>query len=195
MSDSEELRRKWDARHRSAELTRPPCTVLEKNAHLLPAKGRALDLACGLGRNALFLARRGLDVDAWDISPVAVQRLGAFARQQALRVRPEVRDAGSAPPHADSYDVIVVSFFLHRALAPRISAALRAGGLLFYQTFTAERVDDSGPANPDFRLGPNELLTLFSALRVLVYREEGRVGDTRQGVRNEAMLVAMRPEN
>lgn len=194
MGDSQQQRRKWDARHSSAEMARSPCLVLEQNAHLLPAKGRALDLACGLGRNALFLARHGLDVDAWDFSPVAVKRLDAFAREQGLAVRAEVRNVDTAPPPAGCYDVLVVSFFLQRALASHLCAALRSGGLLFYQTFTREQVDGSGPGNPDFRLGPNELLDLFKPLRVLVYREEGRVGDTEQGLRNEALLVATKPE-
>jgi hypothetical protein len=70
--------------------------------------------------------------------------------------------------------------------------ALSLGGLLYYQTFIDERVADTGPRNPAYRLRRNELLSLFSGLRLLVYREEGLVGDLERGFRNEAMLVAMR---
>jgi hypothetical protein len=86
--------------------------------------------------------------------------------------------------------VIVVSHFLDRSLAPAIIAALRPGGLLFYQTFSRVAVTDRGPEDPAFRLAENELLELFKPLKVRIYREEGRLGDTSQGWRDIAMLVA-----
>jgi len=94
------------------------------------------------------------------------------------------------PPEAGSFDVIVVAHFLERALAPALMAALRPGGLLFYQTFIKEKVTDRGPGNPSYRLGRNELLKLFPSLEVVVYREEARIGDTTRGFRDQAMLVA-----
>ena len=96
------------------------------------------------------------------------------------------------PPQPDAFDVIVVSRFLERDLAPAIHAALRPQGILYYQTFTRSHVDDSGPSSPEYRLADNELLHLFASMRVLCYREEGRVGDLSRGFRNEAMLVAQR---
>ena len=192
---------KWDRRWRDAEAgarsrSRPgpgrpqPARVLQENAHLLPADGEALELACGLGANARFLARRGLSVSAWDISAVAIAGLTDLARAEDLPLRAEVRDVVADPPSPDSFDVIVVSHYLERGLAPALIRALRPGGLLFYQTFTVAKVSDYGPRNPAFRLQANELLQLFADLQVLVYREEGRVGDTGQGFRDEAMLVA-----
>jgi SAM-dependent methyltransferase len=166
--------------------------VLVENSYLLPAGGVALDLACGLGANACLLARCGLDTVGWDYSRVAIDALTELAITTGLSLQGEVRDAIADPPQPGSFDVIVVSHFLERSLAPSLEAALRRGGLLFYQTFTRIRVDDGGPSNPAFRLDGNELLGLFSGLRVLVYREEGRVGDIRQGFRNEAMLVAQK---
>jgi tellurite methyltransferase len=187
------LVRKWNLRYEEADpVAAGPCAVLEEYTHLLPARGRALDLACGLGGNAAFLARRGLDTVAWDLSPVAIAKLGDLAKTQGLSVCAEVRDVQSLPPEPDSFDVIVVSYFLERELAPALVRALRPEGVLFYQTWTREAVDDRGPGNPAFRLGPNELLTLFRDLRVIVYREEGVIGDTTQGLRNEAWLVATR---
>jgi len=189
---------KWDRRWRDAgqdaDWSRlQPVQVLQENAHLLPTDGKALELACGLGANAQFLARRGLTVSAWDISTVAIAGLAALAAAEALPLQAEVRDVVAEPPAADSFDVIVVSHYLERALAPILVRALRPGGLLFYQTFTVARVSDQGPRNPAFRLRPTELLQLFADLELLVYREEGRVGDTRQGFRDEAMLVGMKP--
>ena len=189
----EPLREMWDTRH-GDPLKRPSVAqVLVENLHLLPAQGSALDLACGLGGNALALAEKGLQTTAWDLSPVAVERLQAFAAERGLtRLTAEVRDVEGDPPPAGCFDVIVVSHFLSRPLIPHLSAALRPGGLIFYQTFTRIAVSDTGPSNPEYRLGDNELLRLFDGLRVRVYREENRLGDTDLGVRDVAMLVAER---
>lgn len=166
--------------------------VLLDHLHLLPARGRALDLACGLGGNALVLASRGLDTSAWDISPVAIEHVRAAAQAMGLAVDAQVRDVMAAPPEPESFDVIVVSRFLERALAPRLMDALRPRGLLFYQTFTRERVSERGPRTEAFRLGDNELLALFAPLQLVSYREEGRIGDLQLGFRDEAMLVAQK---
>lgn len=193
MSDADDLQAKWDARYAEGRVEdSAPCGVLVEYAHLLPRAGRALDLACGLGGNALWLARRGLDTTAWDLSPVAIGKLAGCAQLQALPLTAEVRDALKQPPPARSFDVIVVSRFLDRALMPALIAALRDGGLLCYQTFTRETPNANGPACAAFRLAPNELLRFADGLRILVYREEGLVGDTTQGLRGEAWLVAQR---
>ena len=187
----ESLAAKWDARYRGSA-TAAATEVLVENRHLLPAVGEALDLACGLGGNALLLARHGLRTTAWDLSPVAIERLAAEA--EGLPLRAEVRDVLAAPPAAGSFDVIVVSRFLERDLCPLLMAALRPGGLLFYQTFTRDKAVPGGPSTPDFLLAENELLRLFEGLRLRVYREEGCLGDVTRGLRNEALLVAQRPD-
>ena len=187
----EPLAAKWDARYRGSA-TAVATEVLVENRHLLPAVGEALDLACGLGGNALLLARHGLRTTAWDLSPVAIERLAAEA--EGLPLRAEVRDVLAAPPAAGSFDVIVVSRFLERDLCPLLMAALRPGGLLFYQTFTRDKAVPGGPSSPDFLLAENELLRLFEGLRLRVYREEGCMGDVTCGLRNEALLVAQRPD-
>jgi SAM-dependent methyltransferase len=97
------------------------------------------------------------------------------------------------PPAPDGFDVVVVSHFLDRKLMPAIAAALRPGGVLFYQTFTREAVTECGPSNPAFRLETNELLRLVDELVVRFYREEGRLGDIDRGTRDVAMLIAQRP--
>ena len=192
MSD-DKLRAKWDERHGDPGKGPSTAKVLAENLHLLPASGQALELACGLGGNALALAARGLEVSAWDLSPVAIRRLREFAASAGLsNLRAEVRDVEEAPPAPESFDVIVVSYYLERSLTPGLIAALRPGGLIFYQTFTRIAVSQEGPSNPIFRLSDNELLRLFDSLRVRVYREENRLGDLRLGTRDVAMLVAQR---
>jgi tellurite methyltransferase len=189
----QQLRVKWDERHGDSHKQPAVARVLEENLHLLPTSGRALELACGLGGNALVLAAQGLDVCAWDLSPVAIQRLQGFAKTAGVtNLRAEVRDVEAAPPTPDSFDVIVVSYYLERSLIPHLMRALKPEGLIFYQTFTRLAVSEAGPSNSEFRLEDNELLTLFGELKARFYREENRLGDLTQGVRDVAMLVAER---
>lgn len=187
--------RDWNARYAAAnDPVTQPAQVLRDFAHLLPARGRALDLACGLGANARLLARHGLRVEAWDSAAAAIERLAGLAASEGLEVRAQVRDALAQPPAREAFDVIVVSRFLDRELIPALSAALRPGGLLYYQTFVREAVADSGPRRAEYRLDGNELLQLFAGLRVIVYREEGRVGDLSAGLRDEAYAVFQRAQ-
>jgi len=165
---------------------------LAENTHLLPPAGDALDLACGLGGNALFLARRGFRVSAWDISPAAIARLAALAGLLGLKIEAQARDVEAGPFPREAFDVVAVSRFLARPLAGPICDSLRPGGLLFYQTFVRGKLDPCGPGNPDYLLAENELLELFDGLRVLFYREEGLVGDLSAGNRNEAYFVGQK---
>lgn len=182
---------KWNRIHASGKHgSVTPARVLTENLHLLPAHGKALDLACGTGANAIELSRAGLDVHAWDCSDIALKMLDTRAAELGLTLSTVQRDIIRFPPEADSFDVIVVVHFLDRGLTRHIINALRRNGLLFYQTFIKDKVSDSGPSNPDFLLDTNELLELFRGLTLRVYREEGRAGNPDKGLRNEAMLIA-----
>lgn len=190
MSD---LQKKWDAIYRQQEPTTPaPAFVLSNYSYLLPKQGRALDLACGLGGNSFSLAERGLQVDAWDISPVAIDRIKKSPSISSL-INASFVDICNTQLKKNHYDVIVVSRFLNRDIIPQLIGALRPKGLIFYQTFTLEKAQLGGPTNPDFLLKKAELLTLFAKLSPIIYREEGCLGDTKFGFRNEALLVAEKP--
>lgn len=184
---------KWQRRYQNTTARPQPARVLTENSHLLPAGGEALDLACGLAANAVFLVERGLQTTAWDQSSAAIEQVVDYARQQQLDINVRVRDVVAEPPPAASFDVIVVSRFLHRALCPAIARALKPGGVLFYQTFSAHKISDSGPSNPDYLLADNELLDLFAGLQIRVYREEKRLGYLGDGFRDQVMLVAEKP--
>jgi len=67
--------------------------------------------------------------------------------------------------------------------------AVKAGGLIYYQTFTRQRVSDRGPQRAEFRLADQELLHLFSSMQLVFYREEGLIGDVHKGFRDEAMFI------
>jgi SAM-dependent methyltransferase len=168
------------------------CQVLTEHIHLLPTTGCALDLACGMGGNAVLLAKQGLVTSAWDISEAAIRKLDTLAFQQNLKITTRIIDVTQNPPLNDTFDVIVVSRFLERQLVPDIKQAIRTDGLIFYQTYTRVRIDDKGPKNPDYLLYDNELLSLFHDFRILFYHDEGTTGDHTRGLRNEAMLIAQK---
>ena len=164
--------------------------VLGENAHLLPTNGTALDLACGLAANGIFLAEKGLDVQAWDISDQVVRKLNEFAQQKDISLTASTQDLSTAVFPEAAFDVIVVAHFLERDLSDKIISALKPNGLLFCQTFTKDVTPTyTGPSNPDFRLAENELLQMYSGLRLVVYREESLLGDIQQGLRNEVLYI------
>lgn len=180
---------KWNERYRTATGKPNAAQVLKENLHLLPVKGRALDMACGLGANAILLAQQGLEVAAWDIADVAVATLQDVALKQKLAIQARVRDVEAHPPEAATFDVIVVSYFLDRGIIPALLQALKPDGLIYYQTFIQQRVSGRGPQQTKYRLAAQELLQLFCGLQVLFYREEGRIGDLHRGFRDEAMFI------
>ena len=171
-------RERWDARHRAAlagdEPPRPPADWLVAHAGLLPPAGRALDVACGLGRNALWLAGRGLEVDAVDVSGVAVDAVLARARAQDLPVRALRRDVEADGLPEGPYDVVVDVAFLVRALVPDLCRVLAPGGLLLFDTFVADEGPGPvhGPRDPAFVLRRGELGRLVAGLEVLELRED-----------------------
>jgi SAM-dependent methyltransferase len=146
---------------------------LVDNQDLLPPRGRALDLACGRGRHALWLAQAGYDTVGLDHDAETVASLNAEAMRLGIPLRAEVVDleAPGASLGTDAYDVIVVVNYLHRQLFPALVAALRPGGVLVYETMTVDQAARGKPTNPDFLLKHGELPVLVRPLRVLRFRE------------------------
>ena len=158
--------------------------------HLLPTKGHALDLACGLGQNAFFLAKQGLIVDGWDSSIVAIDALNDRANAQQLPVTGRCIDVKQQWPEGD-FDVICVSAFLQRELCPHIVAHLKAGGILFYQTFNQVPLPNK-PSTTSFLLQECELLSLFADLIPMVYidQQERFSADALPNMEGKALLIA-----
>ena len=157
-----------------------PASWLVANRALLPPSGRALDVACGRGRNALWLAGQGFDTTALDRDAAAVAALDDRARRDGLSLTSRAMDleADGATLGTDAYDVIVVVHYLHRPLFPALRAALRPGGVLVYETFTVAQAARGRPTNPAFLLEPGELPRLVAPLQILAAREgdyEGRM--------------------
>jgi rhodanese-related sulfurtransferase len=156
-----------------------PSPWLVDNADLLPQGGRALDVASGAGRHALLLAAAGFDVTAIDRDASALDRLRLQSERLGLQIKTEVIDlepevTPSSPPEVlapDTYDVVLVTRYLHRPLFPHLVGSLAPGGTLIYETFLEQQAERGHPKNPAFLLKPGELSTLVAPLQILRQRE------------------------
>ena len=178
---------KWNAKYRQANQEPPLCDAVERFWHLAPRRGRVLDLAAGLGGNSIFLAGQGFDVDAVDISDVAVARL----KGRHSKVTPLCADLDHYAIAAQTYDLILNIHFLNRRLFPLIMEGLKPGGLLIVETFLEGNPDGVEETTcRDYLLRPNELLHAFLKLQILYYEEKENVPPIRAS--HLATLVARR---
>lgn len=163
---------KWDEKYASATLQTiaNPCFALKQHSRLLPFNGKALELACGLGGNARFLAQCGLKVQAWDISDNALTVLNNWASIKQLPIEPLITDLEQMLLPYQQFDVIVISRYLDRNLFSQLVSALKPEGLLIYQTFLAP-VQENAPRNPDFYVKSGEFNQAWPELETLVYGE------------------------
>lgn len=159
----------WNDRYATGEATdRPPDTVLLKAVEgRLP--GRALDLACGLGRHAVYLAAHGWDVVAVDYSSVALDILSERAAE-GLSIHPVLADleAGEFTIEVNAWDLIVDCCYLQRSLFPSIREGIKGGGL-FVGVFPMSGI------NPAYLIATGEGRELFEGWKLLHYVENERM--------------------
>ncbi len=169
---SQNTQQKWDAKYEDCDLRTlaNPCYVLREHSKLLPFQGRALELACGLGGNARFLAQCGLKTDAWDISDNALTVLNNWASLNHLPITPLITDLEQMLMPYQQYDVIVVSRYLDRKIFTELQNALKPNGLLFYQTFLGPP-QQGAPSNSSYYLESGEFTRLLPVMETLVYGE------------------------
>jgi SAM-dependent methyltransferase len=154
-----------------------PSSWLLENADLLAERGRALDVACGKGRHALLLASAGFEVTAVDRDRASLDRVRRQAERLGLSVSVRESDLETDDPPAlvddatPPFDLVIVTRYLHRPLFPRITDAVAANGLLFYETFLEQQATRGSPTNPHFLLKPGELTELVRPLVVVRQRE------------------------
>ena len=180
----------WDKRYgETGEDAQPPSRLLQELVLTLPP-GRALDVATGTGRNAIFLAQHGYDVDALDSSSVAMEKGRKLADKAGVSVNFIDADLKDYIIAEDSYDLIINFNFLERSLIPSMKKGLKKGGAMLFETFTIDQKEIGPPKNHDYLLAHNELLYLFSDLYVTFYRE----GIIEEQVRKKALasIVARR---
>lgn len=172
-------RERWDRKYAAGNPNPQflPDSILSAHAHRFGGAGLALDVACGVGHNALFLARCGYEVVAVDASLVALRYCREALAGTNLRVHPVVADLDRFALPESRFDLIVVTRFLSRALVPSLKRALVPGGLAIYQTFNL----NWRRANPDFRreylLEPGELARLFADFDAIATNDAADIRD------------------
>jgi SAM-dependent methyltransferase len=187
--------KRWDERFKRKEfaLGKEPNPFLKKYIHLIPI-GKALDIASGEGRNAVFLAQRGFEVDAMDISGKGLKKAQKLAREQGVKIKTFLVDLDQYQIEKERYDLIANFYYLKRRLIPRIKKGIKKGGRVIFETYLLEHrtLGTEGPKQAKYFLKPNELLRLFKNFRILFYRE----GIFKEGGRKKAVasLIAEKIE-
>jgi len=170
---------KWNKRYAAGAYAgrEHPTRLLEDWLPRL-GRGRALDVACGAGRNACFLATHGFTTDAVDISEIALARAADTARRRGLQIDWVQADLEARPlPFEDRvYDLIIVVRYVNTALYSALTRLLAPGGFLLAEQHLRTESDVVGPRNPDFRLAPGALRKLVSGLHI-VFEHEGLIED------------------
>ncbi|MDQ3806214.1 MAG: methyltransferase domain-containing protein [Acidobacteriota bacterium] len=191
----------WDERYgRGDYATLEPSPLLARAVEIYEGGeaggGRALDLACGAGRHALFLAARGFRVTAVDASRVGVELMRERARARGLEVDARVADLerGEFRVEPGTYDLVCDFYYLQRDLFPALRAGVRPGGLFVASLHLDDEDPQARPMNPDFLLHPGELRAEFGGWELLHYHETaGHDTDAGQHTRRSAEIIARRP--
>jgi len=182
--------RAWDARYRSAQRpedleTAPTPLLVETAQHLAP--GKALDLACGAGRNALWLAAQGWYVTAVDGSPAAIDILKQRAARRSITLEACVADLQEFSIAPAAWDLIVMSYYLQRNLFEPVKRGVVPGGIVL----AIVHITEPGEEHTYKRLRPGELPGYFSGCEIL-HSYEGKPADPAHQ-RSVAEIVARRP--
>ena len=176
-------------------MTAPPAELLQTWAPLLTpltVPGPVLDVACGNGRNGVFLATKGLPVICCDVSRAGLRQARAAARRSNARIRlwwTDLEADTRRPLPPDTFGAMLVFRYLHRPLIPEIRSAVRPGGFVIYETFTQDQARFGPPRNPDHLLHKGELIDFFRDWEILHAFE----GELPAPARAMARLVARKP--
>ncbi len=151
-----EDKKRWDRKYKEKIIPTKIIEVVNKYSHLAKGK-KALDIACGMGRNSKLLANRGFEVLAIDISPLALDSLKDIDNITTKEV-----DLDNYKLEENSYDLIVCTYFLERSIFPQIYKALKKDGIFIFETFKEHNQSTKVPSNKEFLLKEGELKEIFS---------------------------------
>jgi 2-polyprenyl-3-methyl-5-hydroxy-6-metoxy-1,4-benzoquinol methylase len=186
---SDEDREKWDARYATpADAPESPSVHLVRLDDELPRQGRALDIAGGAGRHAIWLALRGLDVTLVDISPVGLELADKRAAELGVKLSLDCRDLEQEPLPPGPWDVIVSSRYLQRALWLKMRQTLSPGGWLVFLQPTVRNLERHERPPRGFLIEEGEARHVAEGLELIRYDE----GWLDEGF-HEAVVVARRP--
>ena len=164
-------RDKWNQRYTEDSYNKNnPVTLVADWSAQIPM-GRALDVACGAGRNAIFLAQAGYRVDAIDISAEGLKQARQKAENEGLNINWIEHDLDQPCPFDTEYDLILVMWYVDLALVTRLCDHLAPGGYLICEEHLLTDEEVIGPKNPAYRVAPGALREAVAALEVLHYEE------------------------
>ncbi len=176
--------------------------LTQLQALALSKQAPILDLACGSGRNGLFLIANDTPVMLADINSEALERVkqslnSLTAEQQKLAQywQEDFEQVGTTPLQGKSFSAVIVFRYLHRPLFDQIKTAIKPGGMIIYETFTEQQAQFGRPKHPDYLLRSGELVELFSDWKIL-HSFDGVVSastndDSKQAI---AQIVAIKPD-
>ena len=175
--ESELMKARWNERYDRAMYIygKEPAAFLKQKMDRLK-KGKALVLAMGEGRNAVYLAQNGFDVTGVDISEVAIEKCNRLAEERNTAVNAVVADLTDYDMGKGQFDLITKFYYYEPSIFPQIIDALKPGGMFVLEQFSIDHLkyretSGFGPRNPDYLIKPNELLDHFKSLRVLYYED------------------------
>jgi len=168
---------RWDRKYDTTQYIfgKTPIAFLQEHLHLLP-KGKTLDIAMGEGRNGVFLAAKGFNVTGIDISETGLKKAHTLAKAHGVTIETKVVDLETYQLPAETYDVIICTYYLQQDLFPQIIQALKPGGMVVMETYTLDHLKYRARFPRQFLLKPNELLQHFEDLTILQYqmRDDGQ---------------------
>lgn len=173
-SDYGDERTAWDKTYLRKDYLfgKDPSDFLVKNVEQLPL-GPALDIATGEGRNAVYLAKKGFQVEGVDISVVGLRKAQKLAAENGVKLQTVNADLNKYKIRTNYYSVILNFLYLQRNLFPQIKAGLKKGGVVVFETHTTDQLKNSGSATwqREYLLEPGELKKAFSEFEILHYSE------------------------
>ena len=181
-----EDKKKWNEKYANNPKDDKVSSLLEKYTNQASI-GQALDIACGSGRNTNFLHAKGFEIDAIDISDIALNKI--INSPTINKIDTDLDKYHIAP---NKYDLIVNTNYLNRRLVSQIKDGLKPGGVLIFETFMLAHGEFKIPTmNLDYLLRKNELLHSFIGLDIIYYEEH--IETNKQGDRVKiASLVAQK---
>ena len=174
--------KKWEHRYQRKEHGNDliPDSVLVEYSGLFKRNQLIVDLACGTGRNAVYLAKLGCFTVALDFSQEALRRCQSLAENHGVKLHPVAADLAYYRLPDDSADAIVCFNYLNRNLASNIQSALKPNGLLLMRTFNVNFLKRNSRFNPDYVLHPGELTRMFDGMNVVSLDDDcGEVSTTK----------------
>lgn len=176
-----DMKMKWNSKYKErlnqSKVVEPNARLMNM-AHYLKG-GIALDLACGLGGNSFYLGQLGYQVEAIDISDIAIDCIQKQAKRNQLQIHAQVSDL-TAFNQLDfsecSFDVVVMTYYLDRSLFPSVKKLVKKKGYFFMETFFQSSLTENQGVSNQYKLRPQELLTEFAEWNVLFFEENEREG-------------------